>query len=154
MSPSGRRVPGECVMRRILRVRPGAGRQSSGDVARRALPHRIHRGDPRNSRVHGVRHVGAILIPDGATPGCCPIVLEAKGVSPSFFPLQIPGGLTAPEVLGEDRSRYIYVAPGYRGEVYRFGNVSLLSVVVRSDAWGGATAVRISAWSCDVLAER
>jgi hypothetical protein len=90
-------------------------------------------------QVHGVRHIGAILIPDGAKPGCCPIVLEAKGVSPSFFPLQIPGGLTAPDVLGEDRGRYIYVAPGYRGEMVRFGTDSFLSEGDRSDAWDGAT---------------
>ena len=90
-------------------------------------------------RVHGERHFGAIIIPEGATPGCCPILLSAKGVSPSFSPLRIPEGLDLPSILGADQNRFIYVAPGYRGEVLRIGDDSLRSEGDRADAWDGAT---------------
>jgi hypothetical protein len=89
--------------------------------------------------VHGERHVGAILVPEGAKPGCCPVVLEAKGVSPSFFPLRVPEGLSLPEALGPDLKRVVYAIPGFRGEVVWVGGDSLISDGDRSDAWDGAT---------------
>lgn len=88
-------------------------------------------------RVHGERHLGVVIVPEGAAGR--PVVLEAKGVSPSFFPLEVPGGLTAPGVLGEARGDVVYVAPGYRGERVVVGGDTLTSEGDRSDAWDGAT---------------
>ena len=88
--------------------------------------------------VHGARHFGVILVPEGATPGCCPLLLEAKGVSWDFFPLRVPEGLTSIQVLGEDQARFIYVVPSFRGEVLWVGSDSVRSEGDRRDAWDGA----------------
>lgn len=90
-------------------------------------------------RVHGARHLGVVLVPDGAETGALPVLVEAKGVSPSFFPLVVPGGLTSPDILGDARDRVVYVAPGYRGERIVLGADTLVSEGDRSDAWDGAT---------------
>jgi hypothetical protein len=90
-------------------------------------------------RVHGARHLGAVIVPLGAARGSLPILLEAKGVSPSFFPLVVPEGLTSPRVLGPDRGAVVYVVPGYRGERVVAGGDTLVSEGDRSDAWDGAT---------------
>lgn len=89
--------------------------------------------------VHGQRHLGVIIIPDAVKHGSAPVVVEAKGVSPDFFPLVIPDGLTSPLILGDARNSVIYVAPGYRGENIIIGSDTLTSEGDRSDAWDGAT---------------
>lgn len=90
-------------------------------------------------RVHGQRHVGVVVVPEGAAPGALPVLVEAKGVSPSFFPLRVPDGMTSPGLLMEARGRVVYVAPGYRGERVIVGGDTLVSEGNRSDAWDGAT---------------
>ena len=90
-------------------------------------------------RVLGSNHIGVIVVPRSAGRGCCPILVEAKGVSPSFPPLDVPAGLTSPFVLGPRRGDVIYVVPGFRGEWVRVGGDSVLSEGDRSDAWDGAT---------------
>lgn len=90
-------------------------------------------------RVHGQRHLGVVVVPEGAAPETLPVLVEAKGVSPSFFPLRVPGGLTSPGVLGDARGQVIYVAPGFRGEEVIVGPDTLASEGKRSDAWDGAT---------------
>lgn len=90
-------------------------------------------------RVHGERHVGVVLVPKGAEPGSLPVLVEAKGVSPSFFPLHVPDGLTSPLLMGDRRGDVIYVAPGYRGERVILGSDTLTSEGEPSDAWDGAT---------------
>ena len=87
-------------------------------------------------RVHGDTHYGLVLVPAGARNA--PLVVEAKGVSPSFFPLR-PGGLTVPEVLGPDAARAILVAPAYRGESLIVDADTFTSAGDRSDVWDGAT---------------
>ena len=88
--------------------------------------------------VLGLRHTGVIIVPAGARRGCCPILVEAKGVSPSFPPLNIPGSLTSPFVLGAHRGDVIYVVPGFRGEWVKVGADSLVSEGDRANAWDGA----------------
>ncbi|WP_412069144.1 hypothetical protein [Rubrivirga sp. IMCC43871] len=88
--------------------------------------------------VHGQRHLGVVIVPDGAT-GPLPVLVEAKGVSPSFPPLEVPGGLTSPGFMGAERGQVIYVAPGYRGERVVIGADTVASEGDRSDAWDGAT---------------
>lgn len=90
-------------------------------------------------RVHGQRHLGVVIVPRGAAPGTLPVLVETKGVSASFFPLDVPGGLTSPGLLGDDRGRVVYVAPGYRGERIVVSTDTLTSEGDRSDAWDGAT---------------
>lgn len=89
--------------------------------------------------VHGHRHLGVVIVPEGAAPGALPVLVEAKGVSPSFPPLAVPGGLTSPGFMGDARGRVLYVAPGYRGERIVIDGDTLTSEGDRSDAWDGAT---------------
>lgn len=89
--------------------------------------------------VHGQRHLGVVIVPDGAAAGSLPVLVEAKGVSPSFPPLVVPSGLTSPRFMGAERGRVIYLAPGYRGEQIVIGDDTLSSEGDRSDAWDGAT---------------
>lgn len=89
--------------------------------------------------VHGRRHVGVVIVPEGAAAGSMPVLVEAKGVSPDFLPLEVPGGMTAPHVMAEARGRVVYAAPGYRGERVVVGGDTLTSEGDRSDAWDGAT---------------
>jgi hypothetical protein len=89
-------------------------------------------------RVHGSRHYGAIIIPPNAKPGCCPVVIEAKGVSPSYFPLSLEG-LHTLGFMGDLRQQFIYLVPSYRGELLKFDGVDYQSEGDRTDAWDGAT---------------
>jgi hypothetical protein len=88
--------------------------------------------------VHGKRHYGAIILPPNATPGCCPVIIEAKGVSPTYFPLELEN-LSAPRMMGDLADRFVYVVPTYRGEVLNFNGASYTSEGDRTDALDGAT---------------
>lgn len=89
-------------------------------------------------RVLGSRHYGAIIVPDGATQGCCPVVVELKGVSPNYFPLDL-NKLHSPQFFGDIQKQFIYVVPSYRGEVLQFEGKSYTSEGDRTDALDGAT---------------
>jgi hypothetical protein len=88
--------------------------------------------------VHGQRHYGAIIVPSGAKPGCCPVIVEVKGVSPNYFPLNLER-LDSPSFMGELQERVIYVVPSFRGEVLNFNGATYQSEGDRTDAWDGAT---------------
>lgn len=88
--------------------------------------------------VRGVRHFGAIIVPVNAQPGCCPVIVEAKGVSISYFDLNVEN-IDAPVYMGEARERFIYVVPSFRGEVLKFGGSTYRSEGDRTNAWDGAT---------------
>lgn len=105
--------------------------------------------------VHGQHHLGVVIVPEGAAPDELPVVVEAKGVSASFFPLTVPDGLTSPRLLDESRDRVVYVAPGYRGESIVIGTDTLTSEGDRSDAWDGATddAIALLGAALDVTPE-
>lgn len=88
--------------------------------------------------VHGFRHYGAILVPADAKPGCCPVILEAKGVSWNYFPLELEK-LHAPRLMSGLGRQMIYVVPSFRGEILNFSGVSYQSEGDRTDALDGAT---------------
>lgn len=88
--------------------------------------------------VLGKRHYGVILIPKNAPPGPLPVIIEAKGVSPTYFPLDLQN-LSAPPTLGELADRFVYVIPTYRGEVLNFEGKTYTSEGDRTDALDGAT---------------
>ncbi len=89
-------------------------------------------------RVDGSKHYGAIILPINATPGCCPVIVEAKGVSWNYFHLNL-SRLDSPSFMGSARTRFIYVAPSYRGEVLDFNGKEYKSEGDRTNAWDGAT---------------
>lgn len=89
-------------------------------------------------RVHGQRHFGAVIVPTGARPGSCPVIVEAKGVSWNYFPLDLRQVPYAPRVLGAEQRQFIYVLPSFRGETLLVGDRSYLSEGDRADGWDGA----------------
>ena len=88
--------------------------------------------------VLGKRHYGVILIPKKAPPGPLPIIIEAKGVSPTYFALDLQS-LSSPPMLGELANQFVYVIPTYRGEVLNFDGTTYTSEGDRTDALDGAT---------------
>lgn len=89
-------------------------------------------------RVRGSRHYAVVAVPLGAGPRSLPILLEAKGVSWDYAPLDAEK-LTAPLLLRDDVSRVIVAAPGFRGETVRFDGAEYRSEGDRTDSWDGAT---------------
>jgi hypothetical protein len=85
-------------------------------------------------RVHGSLHYGAVIVPRGATHA--PVIVEAKGVSPSYFPLDLSRPPYALQMFGKD---FIYFLPSYRGEVLQFDGLTWTSEGDRTDVWDGAT---------------
>jgi hypothetical protein len=85
-------------------------------------------------RVHGSRHYGAVIVPRGAAKA--PVIVEAKGVSPSYFALDLARSPIAPQVFG---GQYVYFLPSYRGEVLQFDGKTWTSEGDRTDVWDGAT---------------
>ena len=88
--------------------------------------------------VHGSRHYGAIIVPENAKPGCCAVIVEAKGVSWNYFPLDVEG-VASPRMMGDMSDRFIYVIPSFRGEVLNFNGKTYTSEGDRRDALDGAT---------------
>ncbi len=88
--------------------------------------------------VHGSRHYGAIIYPDGAGEHTCPVIVVAKGVSPTYFPLEI-GDTPDNAIMGDLSNRFIFVIPSFRGEVLSFKGRTFTSEGDRRDALDGAT---------------
>jgi len=88
--------------------------------------------------IHGQKNYGAIIIPRGAETGIHPAILDLKGVSPSFFPLDL-NHLISPEILGDRQGDFIYFVPSFRGETLKFGGKDYVSEGDPTDSWDGAT---------------
>ena len=90
-------------------------------------------------RVHGSLHHGAIIVPTQAKNGSCAAVIEAKGVSWNYFPLDINTGLSSPSIFGSDLSHFVIIAPSFRGEKMILNGQEFVSEGDRTDNWDGAT---------------
>jgi hypothetical protein len=88
--------------------------------------------------VLGSRHYGAIIFPANASAKSLPVIIEAKGVSPTYFPLSLES-LHSPRMMGDDADKFIYVVPTFRGEVLNFNGKTFTSEGDRTDALDGAT---------------
>lgn len=87
--------------------------------------------------VHGQKHFGAIIIPDGIAAKA-PVILDLKGVSWDYFPLNL-NQIISPQILGQNQKRFIYVVPSFRGEILKFNGADYVSEGDRTDSWDGAT---------------
>ncbi len=87
--------------------------------------------------VHGDRHYGAVLIPEGATHGSCPVVLELHGVSANYSPFDIERA-RIPKILEEDLSKVIVALPAFRGNTLVIGDHTYASAGTPTRAWDGA----------------
>ena len=88
--------------------------------------------------VHGKRHYGAVITPQKVTGRRLPVLIDAKGVSPTYFPLDL-SRIAAPRMMADRAGEFIYVVPSFRGEVLNFGGVTYTSEGDRTDALDGAT---------------
>ncbi|HVE55677.1 MAG TPA: hypothetical protein VNB22_02550 [Pyrinomonadaceae bacterium] len=87
--------------------------------------------------VHGQKHYGAIIVPDGIGKAA-PVILDLKGVSWDYFPLNL-NDIISPKILGEEQKNFIYFVPAFRGEVINFDAKEYISEGDRTDSWDGAT---------------
>lgn len=87
-------------------------------------------------RIHGQKNYGAVIIPDGIGAKA-PVILDLKGVSPDYFPLDL-GRLHSPRFLGAEQKSFIYFVPSFRGEVLKFDGKDYVSEGDRTDVWDGA----------------
>jgi hypothetical protein len=88
--------------------------------------------------VHGFRNYGAVIVPKNASPGCCPVIIDAKGVSPTYFPLDLDR-IESVRMMDDLKDRFIYVVPSFRGEILNFAGRTYTSEGDRRDALDGAT---------------
>lgn len=93
--------------------------------------------------VHGYKNYGAVIIPKNARAGCCPVIVDAKGVSPTYFPLE-PEKIESLRMMDKLKDRFIYVVPSFRGEKMIFDGATYSSEGDRRDAIDGATDDTIS----------
>lgn len=84
-------------------------------------------------RVHGSLHYGAVIVPRGTKRA--PVIVEAKGVSPSYFPLDLARVPDSARMFG---GQFVYFLPSYRGEVLLFDGKTWTSEGDRTDVWDGA----------------
>lgn len=88
--------------------------------------------------VHGQRNFGAVIVPRGEHRGPRPVILDLKGVSPDFFPLELEK-LISPGMLGEAQANFVYFVPSFRGETLKFAGREYKSEGDPTDSWDGAT---------------
>lgn len=84
-----------------------------------------------------------MIIPKNATASCCPVIVDAKGVSPTYFPLDVEK-IESLRMMDDLKNRFIYVVPSFRGEVLNFAGETYRSQGDRRDALDGATDDTIS----------
>jgi hypothetical protein len=89
--------------------------------------------------IHGQRNFGVVLVPLGAKDHSYPVLVELKGVSPSYFPLKVPGGILAPSILGPDLHKFVLFLPAVRGEQLLFDGKTYQCEGDPDDSWDGAT---------------
>lgn len=87
--------------------------------------------------VHGNKHFGAIIIPDGINSKA-PVILDLKGVSWDYFSLDL-NSIISPKILAAEQNKFIYVVPSFRGEVLQFNGREYRSEGDRTNSWDGAT---------------
>ena len=85
------------------------------------------------------RHYGVVFVPVAAEPASCPVLIEIKGVNPSYFRLDVSQGPNSLRILGEDSGGFVYVIPCLRGETMLFNEHRFESEGDRTNAWDGAT---------------
>jgi uncharacterized protein (TIGR03067 family) len=95
-------------------------------------------------RIHSQRNFGVVLVPVGAKNRSCPVLVELKGVSPSYFPLRVPGGILTPSILGADLRKFVVFLPAVRGEQLLFDGKTYQCEGDPDDSWDGATDDAIS----------
>jgi tetratricopeptide (TPR) repeat protein len=90
-------------------------------------------------RIHGRRNFGVVLVPLRAQKRRYPVLVELKGVSPSYWPLDVPGTILALSILGAEIRKFVVFLPGVRGEKVLFAGKTYQCEGDPDDSWDGAT---------------
>jgi len=123
--------------------RDWASRRLGATDAEQVAEHAItFHGNPFSLRilshtVRGDRHYGAVLVPEGATRGCCPLVLEFRGVGWDYPPFDIEQA-RVPQILREDLSKVIVAVPSFRGSDLVVDDHTYSSGGTPTRGWDGA----------------
>ncbi len=88
--------------------------------------------------VHGELHHAAVLVPADATPGCCPVILDVKGISWNYRSRHVTPRIGTLKIMGDEASRFVFAVPGLRGETLEVDGDAYLSEGDRTDGWDGA----------------
>ncbi len=90
-------------------------------------------------RLGALREYGAVILPAHAMSDCCAVVVDIKGTTPDYQPLEIGPQLTrSVRELGAARRDAIIALPGVRGERLVVGGREFVSEGDRRDGWDGA----------------
>jgi hypothetical protein len=90
-------------------------------------------------RVHGSIHFGAVFVTRDAGEMPLPVVLDARGVNPTYSPMSIAEGTDVYKALGAARREFVFLVPSFRGNTLIFADKKYVSEGDPSDAWDGAT---------------
>ncbi len=105
-------------------------------------------------RSAGARHVGALITPVQPLAGCCATIVEIKGTTPDYSPLNLDRGVRSLRMLGSAARAYAFVVPAIRGEVLQSGQQEFVADGDRADGWDGgaddALALLAAAAALDV----
>jgi len=112
--------------RDIVEVARGRINLGNSEAAVRIISH----------RVHGDKHYGAIIVPNGISAKS-PVILDLKGVSWNYSPLDL-NDIVSPRILGVEQDKFIYIIPSFRGEILKFNGTDYISEGDRADSWDGA----------------
>lgn len=88
--------------------------------------------------VHGSKHYGAVLIPEGAKLTSSPIIVDLRGVDPNYSPLNIME-TKAFVILEENKLNTLIAIPSFRGNTLTYKDNVYVSEGSPTDAWDGAT---------------
>jgi hypothetical protein len=94
--------------------------------------------------IHGQQNFGVALVPSGAKPHACPLLVELKGVSSDYEPLEVPSGMVTPPILGPALGHFVVFLPAVRGEKLLFDGKTYQCEGNPDDSWDGATDDAIS----------
>ncbi len=83
-------------------------------------------------------HVGAVLVPEGAYEPL-PVVIDARGVDPSYSPLDLADPPNSLVALGSAAEGFVILAPAYRGNRLLADGRKFATEGDPSEAWDGAT---------------
>ena len=94
-------------------------------------------------RVRGAIHYGAVLLPvaegEPESPAARPVVVDARGVNPSYSPLDLREPPRSLMALGAAQTNYAFVVPAMPGHALIAGGKTFTSKGDAADAWDGAT---------------
>lgn len=91
-------------------------------------------------RFNGGRQYGVVVLPEAHGPRCCAVLVDIKGTTPDYAPLDLDRQLPRSfRELGTLQSRTLVALPALRGERLTLGGKTFTSDGDRRDGWDGAT---------------